>query len=151
MLPVHTTYRLFHMSEPNIRKQLKDVGLDLVANLTLLESGFGRQVKETVAWWEWVIADLEKGEQSSLVPLDKSSAGNDPEALKKAYAWWEQAKEGWQAYYDIVSIPGRLPCDRIAHGHSDCNSAYRVSRPYHHFRASVGWDDGRSEDPPRER
>ncbi|KAJ3547849.1 hypothetical protein NMY22_g1488 [Coprinellus aureogranulatus] len=89
--------------EPTIRKQLKDVGLDLVANLTLLESGFARQVKGTVAWWQWVIADLEKGEQSALVPLDESSAGKDQEAMKKAYAWWEEAKEGWQAYYDVIA------------------------------------------------
>ncbi|KAF6757932.1 hypothetical protein DFP72DRAFT_1065191 [Ephemerocybe angulata] len=85
---------------PTVRKHLKDVGLDIVASLTLLESDFGRRVKDTVLWWQWVIEDLEKGEHSSLCPLSK---GRDPQALGRAYSWWEEAKEGWQAYYDVIA------------------------------------------------
>ncbi|KAF6758057.1 hypothetical protein DFP72DRAFT_212042 [Ephemerocybe angulata] len=85
---------------PTVRKHLKDVGLDIVASLTLLESDFGRRVKDTVLWWQWVIEDLEKGEHSSLCPL---SEARDPQALGRAYSWWEEAKDGWQAYYDVIA------------------------------------------------
>ncbi|TFK21225.1 hypothetical protein FA15DRAFT_758870 [Coprinopsis marcescibilis] len=81
---------------PSLRKPLKEVALDLVANLSLF-SAFSQQANETSAWWTWVNEDLERNPGSQLCPepvKDKFSA---------AYAWWETMKGAWQAYYDIIS------------------------------------------------
>ena len=70
---------------PTLRKVLKDIGTDLVANLNLL-SDFSRRVSEAAAWWLWVRDDL---------------VSTNSELLSSA-AQWAPIKDEWQEYYNIV-------------------------------------------------
>lgn len=161
-----------------VRKQLKDLGLDLVASLTLLESDFGRCVRETVAWWSWVVEDLEKGEESTLCPITSASnpqsntsthgpetlpssssssssqfeipshrkstaptSSPNSQALKRAYCWWEQAKNGWQAYYDIVRFHMFVASHHPIHAAVDRQSSQQLSRSHGLLLQSLGRDD----------
>lgn len=77
---------LLSTTAPTLRKALKDVGTDLVANLNLL-SEFSQRASETAAWWSWVRDDL----------LSSNSV-----LLSSPSAQWESIKSDWQEYYNIV-------------------------------------------------
>ena len=70
---------------PTLRKALKDIGTDLVANLNLL-SEFSRRASEAAAWWLWVRDDL---------------VSTKSELLSSA-AHWAPIRDEWQEYYNIV-------------------------------------------------
>lgn len=79
---------------PTLRKALKDVGTDLVANLNLL-SELSQRASETAAWWSWVRDDL----------LSSNSV-----LLSSPSTQWEPIKSDWQEYYNIInSAHGRFP------------------------------------------
>lgn len=78
---------------PTLRKALKDIGTDLVANLNLL-SEFSQRASESAAWWLWVRDDL---------------VSTNSELLSSA-AQWAPIKNEWQEYYNIISsVHGRFP------------------------------------------
>lgn len=91
----------------NLKIYLKDVGADLVANLSLL-SEFSKTLAEAADWWSLVKDDLVK-EESALLAL--RSPRDDSEAEKGignfeggSFAWWNEMKDDFQDYYDVVSF-----------------------------------------------
>lgn len=85
---------LLSTTAPTLRKALKDVGTDLVANLNLL-SEFSQRASETAAWWSWVRDDL----------LSSNSV-----LLSSPSTQWEPIKCDWQEYYNIVRHFRFFPC-----------------------------------------
>jgi hypothetical protein len=76
---------------------MKDIGTDLVANLSLLTE-FSRSVEATAEWWQYVKADLESP-NPTLLPLEKGSSDVN-EKLSK----WTETQQGFQQYYNVVRL-----------------------------------------------
>ena len=76
---------------------LKDVGANLVANLSLL-SEFSNAASKVADWWSLVKDGLALEEASSLLlPFN-----NDTES--EMFAWWSEMKDNFQEYYDVVKF-----------------------------------------------
>jgi len=84
-----------------IKMHLKDVGTDLVANLSLFTQ-FSRSVNGIAEWWDWIKNDLASESPTVLPP----SSGSDLEAQESGdlYALWTTLKENLQEYHNIVHI-----------------------------------------------
>ncbi|KAF9484234.1 hypothetical protein BDN70DRAFT_989692 [Pholiota conissans] len=74
---------------------LKDVGNDLVANLSLF-SEFSRSATSLAEWCEWMKDDL-GSETSTLLP---SNADDTPAKVAK----WTEMKDAFQEYYNVVNV-----------------------------------------------
>ncbi|KAF8816115.1 hypothetical protein BYT27DRAFT_6476430 [Phlegmacium glaucopus] len=103
-----------------LKISLKDVGTNLVANLSLL-SEFSKAVAEVADWWSSVKDDLALEDPSLLVPT--STQYGDEEGIGniegKTFAWWSEMKDGFQEYYDVINVvhlrfPELLPLSSVA-------------------------------------
>ncbi|TFK31916.1 hypothetical protein BDQ12DRAFT_701391 [Crucibulum laeve] len=77
-----------------LRKPLKEVGSDLVANLSLL-SRFASDAADVASWW-------------SAIKDELSAISTTPQAREQgnltAYMTWEKRKKELQLYYDVVNV-----------------------------------------------
>lgn len=73
---------------------LKEVGSDLVANLSLLNQ-FSRSMMDLTSWWEWLEEELMSPTNSTLLPvIDQKDA--------ELCARWTKIKTGYLDYYNTV-------------------------------------------------
>ncbi|KAF8153381.1 hypothetical protein B0H34DRAFT_103418 [Crassisporium funariophilum] len=85
-----------------LRIHLKEIGTNLVANLSLLAQ-FSKAVSEMADWWDWVKSDLAAASTAG------ASSSNLP-SQKERFERWSMAKEGWQEYYNVInSVHDRFP------------------------------------------
>ncbi|KAG2006738.1 hypothetical protein CC2G_014490 [Coprinopsis cinerea AmutBmut pab1-1] len=114
---------------PTLRKPLKEISMDLVANLGLFQE-FTRMVEESVGWWGWVLGDLqsevivegeknrqdneEEGREREDAQGEKNNEKRNVKSLlypsrsnvlvtEHAREWWTKQREEWQTYRDIIS------------------------------------------------
>ncbi|CAA7263409.1 unnamed protein product [Cyclocybe aegerita] len=94
----------------NIKIRLKDVGIDLVANLNLL-SEFSLRMNAAEEWWAWVNNDL-SSEMPTLLPPSLLKETDSPtertpedESLQREkFAMWMGVKDQFQGYYNEINI-----------------------------------------------
>ncbi len=79
---------------------LKDVGTDLVANLSLFTQ-FSRSVGGIAEWWDWIKNDL-TSETPTLLPPSFSESDSETQESGDLYALWTTLKENLQEYHNIV-------------------------------------------------
>ncbi|KAJ3516180.1 hypothetical protein NLJ89_g1286 [Agrocybe chaxingu] len=94
----------------NIKIQLKDVGIDLVANLNLLAE-FSLRVNAVEEWWAWVNNDLSSETPSllppSLLKQTESPSERTPEddsLQREKFAMWMSVKDQFQGYYNQINV-----------------------------------------------
>lgn len=75
------------------RIKLKEVGTNLVANLSLLER-FARSVQDLTSWWEWLEEELMSPNSTLLPTTDKMDT--------ELFAKWGRIKAGYLDYYNTV-------------------------------------------------
>ena len=76
---------------------LKDIGIDLVANLNLLTE-FSRSVEATAKWWNYVKDDL-ASPRSALFPSGKESTD-----AREKFSKWTEMQQEFQQYYNVVRL-----------------------------------------------
>jgi len=73
--------------------KLKEVGANLVANLSLLER-FSRGVQDLTSWWEWLEEELMSPSSTLLPSINKKGT--------ELFAKWGRIKAGYLDYYNTV-------------------------------------------------
>ncbi|KAH9474526.1 hypothetical protein JR316_0012987 [Psilocybe cubensis] len=122
---------------------LKDIGTGLVANLNLL-SDFARAVMSVSDWWTFMQADLESTKPTTI-PSPNAISAYTQEEVRTMQTRWFALKEGFQKYYDIISVaqgryPDLLPSSSTAwkevttarrHAPSSLGHGEEGSKPHH--------------------
>ena len=126
----------------NLKIYLKDVGANLVANLSLL-SEFSKALAEAADWWSSVKDDLVK-EESALLALGSPRYGDDSEIEKgignlegESFAWWNEMRDDFQEYYDVVSFLAIVIMQR-SYQHSRSALYISDSPNYFHHQSQPG-------------
>ncbi|KAF8998252.1 hypothetical protein BDQ17DRAFT_818693 [Cyathus striatus] len=78
-----------------LTKPLKEVGTDLVANLSLI-SQFTSNIENLAGWWGAVTEQLSQ-DNFALRPPGAEEGDGD------TYAMWGKMKSDWQTYYNVIS------------------------------------------------
>ena len=99
-----------------LKINLKDVGTNLVASLSLL-SEFSKAISEVADWWSSVKDNLASEEPSLLVPTSSQHGDEAGQGVgnieSEKFGWWSEMKDDFQEYYDVVSLSPLSPAIAI--------------------------------------